>query len=115
MRTELPAMLGMSRSLQLQRAGMPQVYDAEDETMSKQYAKQANCREMAIPSTSLLDCPFCGAPAQPSRPLKPTLEEALTAKPHINCSRPKCAGRHVCATVAEWQFRQSNVKDEPRL
>lgn len=32
----------------------------------------------------------------------------MTAEPHINCSRPKCAGRHVYASVEEWQFRQSN-------
>lgn len=64
---------------------------------------------MKVASDALLDCPFCGAPAEASRPLKPTMDEAMTAEPYINCSRPKCAGRHVCASVAEWQFRKSNT------
>ena len=43
----------------------------------------------------------------------PTLEDAMMAEPHVNCSRPKCAGRHVCASITEWQFRQSNAGLEP--
>ena len=55
----------------------------------------------------LLNCPFCGATAELSRPIKATMEEALEAEPYVNCSYSKCAGRHVCASLTEWQYRIS--------
>ena len=60
--------------------------------------------------TDLLPCPFCGSLAESTRPIKPKLEDAIVAEPYINCSRPRCAGRHVCASVDEWQFRQSDAR-----
>ena len=35
----------------------------------------------------------------------------MEAEPYINCSQPKCAGRHVCASVSEWQYRTDRIAE----
>jgi len=39
----------------------------------------------------------------------------MEAEPYINCSQPKCAGRHVCASVSEWQYRTDRIAELERL
>ena len=60
---------------------------------------------------SLLPCPFCGKPAEASHTMRATIEETMEAEPYINCSQPKCAGRHVCASVSEWQYRTDRIAE----
>ena len=60
---------------------------------------------------SLLPCPFCGKPAEASHTMRATIEETMEAEPYINCSQPMCAGRHVCASVSEWQYRTDRISE----
>lgn len=58
----------------------------------------------------LLPCPFCGAKAEVHSAFKPTIEESLAAEPDITCSEMGCAGRHVGASLKEWQHRETELQ-----
>ena len=60
----------------------------------------------------LKPCPYCGAKAFVSSPIKPTLEEALQSNPVINCTEVHCIARHVCATPEEWNTRSDPQRSE---
>lgn len=57
-------------------------------------------------SSELLNCPFCGSPAElRSGELKPTLEKFLVSEKNARCSACRCAARFIVCTVSEWNTR----------
>lgn len=64
----------------------------------------------SIPSTDLLECPFCGSPAETRADTsKGSLEEALVAEPMAKCSQHGCGARFIVMSVSEWNTRHSNA------